>query len=289
MAAPPAAGRAGAAARLPLAARNAWRKQQAAPLRPPAAGRTAGAATAPRTPPPAGAPLLPAGPTPVSSGALTPASKQCLLPAPRPVANQAAEQQGRERCLPDAGLFAGTSFRSGWAPNAVVAHAGGRNASAAHIVVRQVAVGARVAPAGEAVDVNSPFQQRQRQALEAALRLHMQHSSPDPASAAEDQVAAAAAAAADSDDMSDGGGSAPAASAAATAGVPQWRLRCRAQGELRQLTLQYIQLCNAAAAEVGVYRALVVPSMCLPVCLPAHLLSVAQALFCTRAPGCLIA
>jgi hypothetical protein len=120
-------------------------------------------------------------------------------------------------------------------------------------VVRQVAVGARVAPAGEAVDVNSPFQQRQRQALEAALRLHMQHSSPDPASAAEEQVAAAAAAAAaDSDDMSDGGGSAPAAAAAATAGVPQWRLRCRAQGELRQLTLEYIQLCNAAAAEVGV-------------------------------------
>lgn len=222
-------------ARTPLAARNAWRKQPAAPLRPAAGGRVAGGATAPRTPPPAGVPLLPAGPTPVDAGsALTPAGRQCPVPAPRPSAEE--QPAGRERCLPDAGLFAGAAFRSGWAPNAVVAHAGGRAASAAHVVVRQLTVGARVAPAGEPTTQDSPFQQRQREALEAALLLHIQHSSPDAAAAGPEDGTA----------MVEADGEQPAA-----AGVPQWRLRCRRQEQLSQLCAHYIELCQAASAEVG--------------------------------------
>ncbi|KAL4425557.1 hypothetical protein ABPG75_009573 [Micractinium tetrahymenae] len=201
-----AAGAAVAAARPALAARNAWRKQQAAPVHAPPAGHAA----APRTPPPGGLPpLLPAGPAPISA-----TGKQCLVPAPRPAA---ADQQGAERCLPDAGLYGGASFRGGWAPNGVIAHAGGRPSSAAHVVMRQLSVGARVAPAGEPAGADSPFQERQRKALEAALQLHLEWSSAD-----------------------EGGGA---------AGVPQWRLRCERQEQLRRLTLRYIELCNAAAAE----------------------------------------
>ena len=236
-AAQPAAATAAAslpAARTTLAARNAWRKQQAAPLRP-AAG-----VAAPRTPPPAGLPLLPAGPTPVS-----PLSQaQCLVPAPRPAAEQQPPE--RERCLPDAGLFGGAAFRSGWAPNGVLAHAGGRAASAAHVVVRQLSVGARVAPPGEPAGTDSAFQQRQRAALEAALALHMQHSSPDPA-----QLGASS----DGDDAmagseGEGEGEGAVAAAGRAGGVPRWRLRCERGAELRELTLRYIELANAAAAEV---------------------------------------
>ncbi len=216
-------GAAAAVARAPLAARNAWRKHQAAPVQP--AARPA----APRTPPPAGLPLLPAGPTPVSSLA----GRQCLVPAPKPTADE--QPPGRERCLPDAGLFGGAAFRAGWGPNAVVAHADGRASSAAHIVVQQLAVGARAAAAGEPVGAQSEFQKRQREALEAALVLHMEHSSPDP------HVLEPAEAA--GEEGSD--------AAAAAAGVPLWRLRCRRQEELRQLTLAYIELCTAAAAKVG--------------------------------------
>lgn len=234
-----AAAAAAGASRPALAARNAWRKQPAAPLQPPvAAGRSA---TAPRTPPPGGLPpLLPAGPTPVAAS-----GKQCLVPAP-PASRPSEQEQGAERCLPDAGLYGGAAFRAGWAPNAVLAHTGGRASSAAHLVVRQLSVGARVAPAGEPAGTDSAFQQRQRDALEAALRLHLEHSSPD--ATPENGLAAAAEAAADGD--ADGA----AAAAAAAAGVPQWRLRCQRRGELRQLTLHYIELCNAAAAEVGGQR-----------------------------------
>lgn len=186
---------------------------------------------APRTPPPAGLPLLPAGPTPVSSLA----GRQCLVPAPKPTGEE--QPAGRERCLPDAGLFSGAVFRAGWGPNAVVAHAGGRPSSAAHIVVRQLAVGARVAGAGEPVGAQSEFQARQREALEAALLLHMQHSSPDPQAVEPAE-----------DGTQEGE---EAAAAAAAAGVPQWRLHCRRQEELRKLTLAYIELLTAAAAKVG--------------------------------------
>ena len=216
-----AAAPAGAVGRAPLAARNAWRKQQAAPLQP------AVRPTAPRTPPPAGLPLLPAGPTPVTSLA----GRQCLVPAPKPTADE--QPPGRERCLPDAGLFSGAAFRAGWGPNAVVAHVGGRASSAAHIVVQQLAVGARAADVSEAVGAKSEFQQRQRQALEAALALHMQHSSPD--------TLVEEAAEVDGQDSEE----------AASAGVPQWRLRCRRREELRKLTLAYIELCTAAATKVG--------------------------------------
>lgn len=117
----------------------------------------------------------------------------------------------------------------------MVAHAGGRSSSAAHIVVQQLAVGARAADVGEAVGAKSEFQQRQRQALEAALALHMQHSSPDALVVEPAEV--------DGEDGEE--------AAAAAAGVPQWRLRCRRQEELRKLTLAYIELCTAAAAKVG--------------------------------------
>ncbi|KAL4426686.1 hypothetical protein ABPG77_004742 [Micractinium sp. CCAP 211/92] len=204
-----AVGAAAAAVRPALAARNAWRKQQAAPVRAPAAGHAA----APRTPPPGGLPpLLPAGPSPITA-----AGKQCLVPAPHP----AASQQGADRCLPDAGLYGGAAFRAGWAPNGAIAHAGGRPSSAAHLVVRQLSVGARVAPAGEPAGADSAFQERQRKALEAALQLHLEWSSAD--------------------EGSDGD--------ASVAGVPRWRLRCERQGQLRALTLRYIELCNAAVAE----------------------------------------
>ncbi|PSC76893.1 nuclear pore complex NUP98A isoform B [Micractinium conductrix] len=209
----------GAPARPALAARNAWRKQQAAPVRPPEGHP----ATAPSTPPPAGLPpLLPAGPTPVSSAAAS--GKQCLLRAPGPEAQRA----GAERCLPDAGQYGGAAFRAGWAPNGVLAHAGGRASSAAHVVVRQLSVGARVAPPGEPADADSGFQQRQRKALEAALTLHMQHSRAEKGSTDDE----------DGDE-----------DCTATAVVPRWRLRCRREGELRKLSLRYIELCNAAAAE----------------------------------------
>lgn len=232
-----AAAAAAAATRPALAARNAWRKQQAAPLRAPAVGRPA----APRTPPPSGLPpLLPAGPTPVlAGGGLTPAAKQCLVPAPRP----GVARLGEERCLPDAGLQGGAAFRCGWAPNGVLAHAGGRATSAAHVVMRQVAVGARVAPAGAPVGSDSTFQQRQRAALQAALELHMRHSSPDSSSGAGGGAAGETAAM-----PAIGGGE---AAEAGEAGVLRWRLCCRRQGELRQLTRSYIELCNAAAEEVG--------------------------------------
>lgn len=209
-----AAGAAAAAARPALSARNAWRKQQVASLRAPAAGHAA----APRTPPPGGLPpLLPAGPSPVTAS-----GSQCLVPAPRPTA---AGQQGAERCLPDAGLYGGAAFRCGWAPNGVIAHAGGRPSSAAHVVMRQLVVGARVAPAGTPAGNDSAFQERQRAALEAALQLHLEWSGAE--------------------EGGDSGGT------AGTAGVPRWRLRCERQGQLRRLTLRYIELCNAAAAEVG--------------------------------------
>lgn len=216
-AAPAPAAAAAATAHAPLAARNAWRKHQAAPVRP--AARPA----APRTPPPVGLPLLPAGPMPVSSLA----GRQCLVPAPKPTSEE--QPPARERCLPDAGMFSGAAFRTGWAPNAVLAHAGGRASSAAHVTVRQLAVGARAAAAGEPAGADSPFQQRQRDALAAALSLHMQHSSPDPCV----------------EEPQEGG------EGAAAAGVPQWRLRCRRQEELRKLTLAYMELCTAAAAKVG--------------------------------------
>ncbi len=224
-----AVGAAAAAVRPALAARNAWRKQQAAPVRAPAAGHAA----APRTPPPGGLPpLLPAGPSPITA-----AGKQCLVPAPHP----AASQQGADRCLPDAGLYGGAAFRAGWAPNGAIAHAGGRPSSAAHLVVRQLSVGARVAPAGEPAGADSAFQERQRKALEAALQLHLEWSSAD--------------------EGSDGD--------ASVAGVPRWRLRCERQGQLRALTLRYIELCNAAAAEVGAQRccpARSLPGRDLPAC-----------------------
>lgn len=209
-----AVGATAAAARPALAARNAWRKQQATPVRAPAANHAA----APRTPTPGGLPpLLPAGPSPVAAG-----GKQCLVPAPR---SAATGQQGAERCLPDAGLYGGAAFRGGWAPNGVIAHAGGRPSSAAHVVMRQLSVSARVAPAGEPAGADSAFQERQRSALEAALQLHLEWSSAD--------------------EGGDGG------STAGASGVPRWRLRCDRQGQLRRLTQRYIELCNAAAAEVG--------------------------------------
>ena len=228
----------GAPARPALAARNAWRKQQAAPVRPPEGHP----ATAPSTPPPAGLPpLLPAGPTPVSSAAAS--GKQCLLRAPGPEAQRA----GAERCLPDAGQYGGAAFRAGWAPNGVLAHAGGRASSAAHVVVRQLSVGARVAPPGEPADADSGFQQRQRKALEAALTLHMQHSRAEKGSTDDE----------DGDE-----------DCTATAVVPRWRLRCRREGELRKLSLRYIELCNAAAAEVRLAAGAVVagrqPTFWLP-------------------------
>ncbi|KAI3438757.1 hypothetical protein D9Q98_001175 [Chlorella vulgaris] len=229
---PPAAAFATVPAQPVLAARNAWRKQQSMPFKPPAAAKARQAVRR------AGPPLLPAGPTLVTAAA---ASKQCLVPAPA----AAAAGGGSERCLPDAGLFAGASFRANWAPNAVFVHAGGRASSASHVVVSQAIVGARVAPAGQPAGADSAFQQRQRSALQAALDLHLKHSSPD----AQPSTATATATGGDAD-MADGGELVPAAP-----GVPQWRLCCRRQGDLRQLTQQYKALCNAAADKAeGVER-----------------------------------
>jgi hypothetical protein len=221
---PAGAGAAAAPAKPPLAVRNAWRKQQAAPL----SGLSAAKAAAPRTPPPAAPPPLPAGPVPVGTGAA--AGGQCLVPAPAP------SQHGGKRCLPDAGMYGGTAFRAGWAPNGVLAHAGGRPTSAAHVLVRRVSPGARLAPAGADAGTGSDFQRRQRAALEAALKLHLDHSSPDPPPEP-----------ADAADMDAEGGAAP----AADDGAPRWRLRCRRDDQLRRLTRRYIDLCAEAAAQVG--------------------------------------
>ncbi|PRW58789.1 nuclear pore complex NUP98A isoform X1 isoform B [Chlorella sorokiniana] len=98
---------------------------------------------------------------------------------------------------------------------------------------QQLAVGARAAAAGEPVGTKSEFQKRQREALEAALVLHMQHSSPDPSIVEPAEL----------------GGQDGEEAAAEAAAVPQWRLRCRRQEELRKLTLAYIELCTAAAAK----------------------------------------
>ena len=108
-----AAGPAGRAAGAPR--RASWRQRGAGPLAPPAPVVGLGAAGAKA---PAGLPLLPSGPTPVSPMPLQRQAPLCPVPAPRRGA------AGAERCLPDAGAFQGASFRVGWAPDARLAFAG---------------------------------------------------------------------------------------------------------------------------------------------------------------------
>lgn len=119
------------------------------------------------------------------------------------------------------GLFAGRSFRAGWAPTGgALAFPGGQPTSAAHAVLRRVVVGAPLA-GGAAAAAAPRRQEHLRRKLEAALQLHMRHSGP----------AAGA--------VSGGGG------------VPRWELRCSRDMGLRQLTLAYIELCAAAASSRG--------------------------------------
>ncbi|KAK9829955.1 hypothetical protein WJX72_008858 [[Myrmecia] bisecta] len=226
--APQAAGAAGQPSP-PARAVTAWQRAQPA-LQPPsglatqALGRTA-------TPPPA----LPLALSP--HGAPSPPS----LPLVAASARQAPEAS--ERCLVDAGLLMGRSFRVGWGPNGAFAHPGlgsGRGPTpASRIVLEQVLVNSRLLPAAGEQAAIVEMGERVRERCRSALQLHVDHSVPDaglPTADAEPGEANEEASSVVAQPLWRDGWQ---------PGVPRWSLKCERRQELQHLCSQLIRQGDA--------------------------------------------
>lgn len=206
-----------------LAARNAWRRQARAPLRPPTTPPTSqGAGASALSGEYRAAPAVPALPyAPMPTSPAGPA-----LSSPCPVKTPSRSKQGalgstfaRNRCIPDSGLFLGASFKAGWGPNGVFcsqdSSVGG---SAARVALRRVVIGSEVVQ-DPATDERRDVLRRR---LKEFLRVHYNNSLPDNGRGNNEFSA------------------------------PRWRLQCsRSGGGLRQLTQRFIKLCNDQAAAVS--------------------------------------
>ncbi|KAL6777466.1 NUP189 [Auxenochlorella protothecoides x Auxenochlorella symbiontica] len=146
------------------------------------------------------------------------------MPGPRRVPTGPATAQGHTRCRvgahpvtpaadaadrADPARWLGRSWRAGWAPSGLLAHPGGSEASAAHLVV-ECSPSAR---AGVAATKKATH-------LEALLRIHLRHSVAE----------------------------APGGPSAEPTRCPSWRLACPRTAGLRALTADLLRACGEAAA-----------------------------------------
>jgi nuclear pore complex protein Nup98-Nup96 len=219
-----------------LAVRNTWRKQSRTslrPLTPPSTTKTA-LASSDRQRRDASLPALPSGPMPASpAGAAR---------SPCPVA--ATPSLGKERCIPDTGLFLGSSFKVGWAPNGVLcSHANAHGGSLAQLALSRVLISS-----GVVANPNSSARRDVlRKRMKELLRVHYENSLPDAEGKSVQDV-----------DMADSAtGAVTAATSSPTTppggrvSPPRWRLQCsRREGSLRELTQKFIQVSNEHASAV---------------------------------------
>jgi len=180
-------------------------------------------------------PQLPASPTPVSALKLLPPSMLCPVPFPRSTTpsgpflnnNNNNNNNNNERCLPDAGLLLGSSFRSGWSLDGRFAAPGrggdgGRNNDSS-ITAAQVGL-VKVKVGGGSRNNNND---KMKGVLEQLLTVHLSWSNGVVVNGDDDVVVNA----------------------------PKWSVKCSRREELAQLTSQLAQLCSDNSDEISSHQA----------------------------------